>query len=127
MSIFNTGVCLLICGSLALGSVANSREEDAALAHATRILHDAPIVDGHNDLPWVIRERFGGDVEGYDISVRAQYDTDLPRLREGIVGEDPKNRLGDESRITIGHDQRVAPVLNELRCYTRERKDAGDT
>ncbi len=86
MSTFNTGVYLLIFGSLALGSAANAQEEDAALAHANRILQGAPIVDGHNDLPWVIRERFGGDVEGYDISVRAQYDTDLPRLREGVVG-----------------------------------------
>jgi len=67
-------------------SPAESRDGEDALVHATRILHGAPIVDGHNDLPWVIREKFGGDVEGYDISVRAQYDTDLPRLREGIVG-----------------------------------------
>ena len=37
-------------------------------------------------MPWVIRENFGSDVEGYDISVRAQFDTDLPRLREGVVG-----------------------------------------
>ena len=63
-----------------------AESEDAALLHAKQILQSAPIVDGHNDLPWVIREKFGGDVEGYDISVRAQFDTDIPRLREGGVG-----------------------------------------
>jgi membrane dipeptidase len=66
--------------------LASSQTGDAALERAMRILQSAPVVDGHNDLPWVIREKFGGDVEGYDISVRAQYDTDLPRLREGVVG-----------------------------------------
>ena len=55
-------------------------------ARALAVLEEAPIVDGHNDLPWVIREKFGGDVESHDISVYASYDTDIPRLREGRVG-----------------------------------------
>jgi membrane dipeptidase len=86
MSGFKTGTLLLACAALALWQSANSQDDDAAFVRATSILQSAPIVDGHNDLPWVIREKFGGDVEGYDISVRAQYDTDLPRLRDGLVG-----------------------------------------
>ena len=86
MSNYRAGVLLLACAALAMWQAADSQDEDAALERAMKILHGAPIVDGHNDLPWVIREKFGGDVEGYDISVRAQYDTDLPRLREGVVG-----------------------------------------
>ena len=72
---------ILICLGLALNA---SGDEHLDRAHA--ILDVAPIVDGHNDLPWVIREKFGGDVENFDISVRAQFDTDIPRLREGKVG-----------------------------------------
>jgi membrane dipeptidase len=34
----------------------------------------------------VIRDEFGGDVEGHDISVPAAFDTDIPRLRAGGVG-----------------------------------------
>jgi membrane dipeptidase len=79
-------VILLVLTGLVLWQPAHSQETDAALERAKTILQGAPIVDGHNDLPWVIREKFGGDVEGYDISVRAQFDTDLPRLREGFVG-----------------------------------------
>lgn len=56
------------------------------LDRAKSVLSEAPLVDTHNDLPWVIREKFDGDVEGYDISVAAQFDTDIPRLREGMVG-----------------------------------------
>ena len=59
---------------------------DEAAERARKVLEYAPIFDGHNDLPWVIREKFAGDVEGYDISVHAQFDTDMPRLREGMVG-----------------------------------------
>jgi membrane dipeptidase len=86
MSRSKTGTLLLACAALTMWQLANSQSDDAALERATRILQSAPVVDGHNDLPWVIREKFGRDVEGYDISVRAQYDTDLPRLREGVVG-----------------------------------------
>jgi membrane dipeptidase len=59
---------------------------DASLERAKQLLSVAPIVDGHNDLPWVIREKFGSDVEGYDISKPAEFDTDIPRLREGRIG-----------------------------------------
>jgi len=62
-------------------------QEDAANRERVRlILKSTPVFDGHNDLPWVYREKFGGDVEGYDISIRAGFDTDIPRLRAGGVG-----------------------------------------
>ena len=86
MTNYRTRLLLLVCAALLMWQGASSQDDDAALERATGILQDSPIVDGHNDLPWVIREKFGGDVEGYDISVRAQFDTDLPRLREGVVG-----------------------------------------
>jgi len=59
---------------------------DAYLEQARAILKKAPLIDGHNDLPMLIRDEFGGDVEGHDISVPASYDTDIPRLRAGGVG-----------------------------------------
>lgn len=69
--------------SLLIGSTAVA---DDTLDRAMALLDMAPVVDGHNDLPWVIREKFGGDVENYDISVYAQFDTDIPRMRDGKVG-----------------------------------------
>ena len=59
---------------------------DTYLEQARAILSKAPLIDGHNDLPMVIRDEFGGDVEGHDISVPAPHDTDIPRLRAGGVG-----------------------------------------
>ncbi len=59
------------------------------LALARTALESAPIFDGHNDLPWVIRQdaRAKGDVLAYDLTrVHERGDTDIPRLREGFVG-----------------------------------------
>jgi membrane dipeptidase len=70
----------------ALGvSASVSAQEDAALAHAREILRQAPLVDTHNDLPWLIREFAGSDPVKYDLAHRAPHETDIPRLREGQV------------------------------------------
>jgi len=61
-------------------------DSQSALQHALELLDETPIVDGHNDLPFVIREKAEGKVADWDISVRAASDTDIPRLREGKVG-----------------------------------------
>jgi|HubBroStandDraft_6_1064221.scaffolds.fasta_scaffold71917_1 membrane dipeptidase len=62
---------------------------DNALSVAQGILSRAPLFDGHNDLPWVIRidRAARGDVLAYDLSrVHEGADTDIPRLRQGMVG-----------------------------------------
>jgi membrane dipeptidase len=62
--------------------------DDPALAHARRLLAKAPVIDGHNDLPWAIREdaKAPMDVSAYDLRAGTTGDTDLKRLREGGVG-----------------------------------------
>ncbi|VAV89958.1 Zn-dependent dipeptidase-like protein [hydrothermal vent metagenome] len=46
-----------------------------------------PVVDGHNDLPWALRVRAGGDLSIADPSRELSgYHTDGPRLRAGGVG-----------------------------------------
>ncbi|WP_055557622.1 dipeptidase [Streptomyces sp. NBRC 110028] len=58
------------------------------LAHARDLLATHPVVDGHNDLPWALREQVRYDLDRLDIAVdqRARTHTDIPRLREGGVG-----------------------------------------
>ena len=65
---------------------AQSSERD--LARAKRILRETPLVDGHNDLPWRIREDSiaRGDVAAYDLRKATPGHTDLARLRAGIIG-----------------------------------------
>jgi membrane dipeptidase len=62
---------------------------DPALEHAKQVLDRSILFDGHNDLPWAIREYKAapGDVNAYDLRGRAPGtgETDIPRLREGRV------------------------------------------
>ncbi|MCT4574184.1 dipeptidase, partial [Bacillus thuringiensis] len=62
---------------------------ETSLERVTRLLREHPLVDGHNDLPWELRERVGGDLTRVDVVdlVRGEPSlcTDLPRLREGMV------------------------------------------
>jgi membrane dipeptidase len=72
--------------------------DDAALAaRVHRVLEKTPLIDGHNDLPWEIRERFGS-VDNVDLAVDTRklplknpgdetpLMTDIPRLKAGQVG-----------------------------------------
>ena len=58
------------------------------LAHAQRVLAAHPVIDGHNDLPWAIRENAAAprDVAAYDLRARTPGNTDLARLKAGHVG-----------------------------------------
>src|SRR4029450_2299957 len=53
------------------------------------LLTNAPVVDGHNDLPWALRLRVGYDFDVIDIAQDQSgigLHTDIPRLRAGGVG-----------------------------------------
>jgi membrane dipeptidase len=52
------------------------------------VLRAVPLVDGHNDLPWAVRGYAPAphDVNAYDLRRRTTGHTDLPRLRQGMVG-----------------------------------------
>lgn len=61
---------------------------DPHLEAARRVLATTPLVDGHNDLPWAIRqyEAAPRDVAAYDLRARTPGHTDIARLRDGMVG-----------------------------------------
>ena len=60
--------------------------EGAALTQAQALLQSSPLIDGHNDLPWVIREETAGDVRAYNLAGDTELDTDIPKLRAGLIG-----------------------------------------
>ncbi|MBW0105079.1 dipeptidase [Pseudonocardia sp. KRD291] len=56
----------------------------SAPANATDLLARTPLVDGHNDLPWALRQLDGPEP---DLAAgEPRLHTDLPRLRAGAVG-----------------------------------------
>ncbi|MEU0226529.1 dipeptidase [Streptomyces sp. NPDC006284] len=59
-----------------------------SLEPARALLREFPVVDGHNDLPWALREQVRYDLDARDIATdqSAHLHTDLARLRAGGVG-----------------------------------------
>ena len=65
-------------------------------ARLVRVLKQTPLIDGHNDLPWELRERFKGRLAAVDLAADTSklplaadavpLMTDIPRLRAGLVG-----------------------------------------
>ena len=80
-------VVLLLLASVSAALPAEA-QSDAALERARRLLRGTPLIDGHNDLPWAIRERREAprDVGRYDLRGRTAGHTDLARLAAGMVG-----------------------------------------
>ena len=58
------------------------------VAHVRQLLKSTPLVDGHNDLPWALREEkvTPRDVEAYNLRQRTRGMTDIARLRQGGIG-----------------------------------------
>jgi membrane dipeptidase len=61
-----------------------------------QVLLSTPLIDGHNDLPWEIRDRFKSDLAAVDLKADTQHlpyppdgaplMTDIPRMRAGLMG-----------------------------------------
>jgi membrane dipeptidase len=56
-------------------------------ARVKAVMTEAPVIDGHNDLPWEMREKVRYDFDRRDIAKpQPVMMTDIPRLRQGHVG-----------------------------------------
>lgn len=83
-------LCLLLCFPLTTWAAEDYQHR------IDHVLSQTPLIDGHNDLPWEIRERFKSDVAAINLSAdtrhlpveagQAAFMTDIPRLRAGLVG-----------------------------------------
>jgi membrane dipeptidase len=83
-------VCLLLLCPVAVWAA------DDYQHRVDRVLQQTPLIDGHNDLPWEIRDRFKSDPGAVNLASdtrhlpfeegQAALMTDIPRLRAGHVG-----------------------------------------
>jgi membrane dipeptidase len=86
-------LCMLGVACCASGAALSIDDYHQRVQH---VLLQTPLIDGHNDLPWEIRERFNGDLTSIDLKSdtghlpltagQAALMTDIPRLRSGMVG-----------------------------------------
>ncbi|MCA3565658.1 MAG: dipeptidase [Methylocystis sp.] len=90
----------------------------ATLARARAFLERAPLVDGHNDLPYVVRkhESAKGDVAAYALErAHQETDTDIPRLKAGKAAAQfwaafCPTQAKDPSRFTLEQIQLIRSV-----------------
>lgn len=78
----------VLLGLALLPAALAAQQEDQHVARAKRILSLTPLIDGHNDLPWAIRnfEEAPKSVVAYDLTRSTPGHTDLERLNRGMVG-----------------------------------------
>jgi membrane dipeptidase len=83
--LFLPSIALLL---LAMTTTPTTQQDPAALLTRARALHkQSPLIDGHNDYPWALRENAGRDLDKLDITrPQPSIMTDIPRLRAGGVG-----------------------------------------
>jgi len=61
--------------------------DQGSLDRALELHGLVPLIDGHNDLPWRYRRMVNRAISAMDISEpQPQLHTDIPRLRQGVVG-----------------------------------------
>ncbi|MGW4203719.1 dipeptidase [Streptomyces sp. NPDC004726] len=85
------------------------------LGRARELLAVHPVVDGHNDLPWALRQNVRYDLDRLDIArdLTGRLHTDIPRLRSGGVGAQfwsvyvPSDLAGDDA---------VSATLEQIDC-----------
>ena len=83
----------LIAGAVALALLttpaAAQQIDPRTMARIDRILKRTPLIDGHNDLPWALRDDYKLRVEGLESGTELRDPplmTDMRRMREGRVG-----------------------------------------
>ena len=79
---------LLLLAFLVTSASGVAAQSNPALERARKVLRSVPLIDGHNDLAWEIRQSKTApmDVAAYDLRSRTPGHTDLERLKAGQVG-----------------------------------------
>ncbi|MEU6664089.1 dipeptidase [Streptomyces sp. NPDC046821] len=90
----------------------------SALERARALLDEFPVADGHNDLPWALREQVAYDLGARDIAAdqSAHLHTDLARLRAGGVGA---QFWSVYVRSDMAGDVAVTATLEQIDCVAQ--------
>lgn len=81
----------MILALLIAAQAAAAPAADTVPPRIEKLLDRTPVIDGHNDLAWEIRDSYGAAVEGVDLSrdtdkLPFPLQTDIARLKRGHVG-----------------------------------------
>ena len=99
--------------------------EDEHLEKVRRVLTSTPLFDGHNDLPWAIREQEGEphSVQAYDLREVTPGHTDISRLRAGMVGAQFWSVYVDMESVEVGAARVQLEQIDIARQFIRTYPD----
>jgi membrane dipeptidase len=93
MKLFSKTLLVVSLCTFAFGqSVLAETGSDAAMRHRIdKVLARTPVIDGHNDLPWELHEKYGDKAREIDLTGAAgtpitQQQTDIKRMQAGHMG-----------------------------------------
>jgi membrane dipeptidase len=104
---------LLAAALVCAGPAAAKPKAETPEHRVSRVLAATPVIDGHNDLPWEIRDKYDFwrkplDLDADTSRLEAPLQTDLPRMKRGGMGAQfwsvwiPNETKGDEAiRVTL--------------------------
>lgn len=117
---------LLLAGALTGATAAAAAAAPTPEQRVQRVLAKSPVIDGHNDLPWEIRDAYDHwrkplDLDADTSRLDPRLQTDLPRMKKGGVGAQfwsvwiPADLEGDEAiRVTV---EQIDVVHRMVRRY----------
>jgi membrane dipeptidase len=107
------------------------------VARARKLLDQVPLVDGHNDVPWELRDRVKNHLAQLDLrsdtsGLKKPMHTDIPRLRKGGLGAQfwsvyvPADNAGPQAVRMVMEQIDVVHRLAELYPDTFEMATTAD-
>ncbi len=91
--------------------------DPALLERAHKLLKESPLIDGHNDLCWAMRENAGYDFGKMDIAQpQPKLMTDIPKLKQGGLGG---QFWSVYVPATLQGDHAVSATLEQIDCVYR--------
>jgi membrane dipeptidase len=127
----------LLIAAASFADPATAQEIDPRTkARIDRILRSTPLIDGHNDLPWALREDHGLSVEALESGTDRRPSplmTDMQRMRVGRVGGQfwsvyiSGTLTGDEAiRVTLEQIDTARRLIDRYPRYLRFAASADD-
>jgi membrane dipeptidase len=117
---FGCLICILISSALSATASADDEAKQPAATpvdkrpkvkltdEAIKLHKSCLLVDGHNDLPWVLRKYSDSGFDKLDVSKsQPTIDTDIPRLRKGGVGAQFWSAYAPTDTIARGESAKV--------------------
>ena len=97
-------------------------QEDEHIEKVRRVLSATPLFDGHNDLAWAIREQEDAphNVRAYGLQGTTRGQTDIARLRVGMVGAQFWSVYVDMESVEVGAARVQLEQIDIARQFIRE-------